>query len=186
MASTAFLDWRDIADDKEKYQAYLCSREWGELREEVRLRAGGKCERCKCNDMDAVHHLTYARKYHESLDDLQAICTGCHEFTHGKSNVDPNDRWHTDDLVLRPYRDAGGRTRGQMVACPSCSEARYSSVDRSVNKVTRDNEGFEVTSLGMTCDCGCNYQLDIWRPVAGNGNGGVYLVVNSTRDSKEG
>lgn len=86
----ALQDWRSIADDREKYQAYLCSREWAEKREAVRKRAGDKCERCKVLPIDAVHHLTYARKYEESLDDLQAICQPCHDFTHGKSASDPS------------------------------------------------------------------------------------------------
>lgn len=81
--------WQDIADDREKYAAYLCSREWAEKREAVRARSRGTCERCKRNPMDACHHLTYARKYDEQLDDLQAICNPCHEFTHGKRDVDP-------------------------------------------------------------------------------------------------
>ena len=83
------MNWQDIEDDKEKYQAYLASREWCEKREAVRERAGNKCERCCLLPMDACHHLTYARKYNERLEDLQAICTPCHEFTHGKSDFDP-------------------------------------------------------------------------------------------------
>ena len=86
---TATTDWRDIQDDREKYQAYLCSREWAEKREAVKERAGGKCERCTVLPIDAVHHLTYKRKYAERLEDLSAICTPCHEFTHGKSDFDP-------------------------------------------------------------------------------------------------
>jgi hypothetical protein len=82
-------DWRSILNEKEKYAAYLCSREWSEKREAVRRRAGGKCERCGVLSMDAVHHLTYARKYDEQLTDLQAICEPCHKFTHGKSEFDP-------------------------------------------------------------------------------------------------
>jgi hypothetical protein len=39
--------------------------------------------------MSHVHHLTYERKYHERLEDLQGLCEGCHEFTHGKRNRDP-------------------------------------------------------------------------------------------------
>ena len=81
--------WQDIQNDKEKYQAYLCSREWGVLKEAVRERSGGTCERCRTLPQDATHHLTYERKYAESIDDLQAICTPCHEFTHGKSGIDP-------------------------------------------------------------------------------------------------
>jgi len=83
-------DWRTITDDREKYQAYLCSREWAEKREAVRKRAGDKCERCKVLPMAACHHLTYERKYREELTDLQAICQACHDFTHGKSGVDPS------------------------------------------------------------------------------------------------
>lgn len=83
------MDWRRIENDKEKYSAYLCSREWAERREAVRERADGKCERCGLLPMDACHHLTYERKYSEDLSDLQGICNACHEFTHGKSNIDP-------------------------------------------------------------------------------------------------
>lgn len=83
------MDWRSISNEREKYAAYLCSREWSEKKEAVRRRAGGKCELCRCYQMDACHHLTYLRKYRERIEDLQAICSGCHEFTHGKRNEDP-------------------------------------------------------------------------------------------------
>lgn len=83
------MDWRDLEDGKEKRNLYYCSREWAELREAVRERAGNRCERCKTGPMDNCHHLTYARLYNERLEDLQAICEPCHQFTHGKSDVDP-------------------------------------------------------------------------------------------------
>jgi len=83
------VDWRSIQDDREKYAAYLCSREWSVKREAVRKRSNGTCERCKLLPMDHVHHLTYERKYCEGLEDLQASCKACHEFTHGKSDFDP-------------------------------------------------------------------------------------------------
>ncbi len=82
-------DWRQIRDDREKYKAYLCSRDWALLRNAVRARCGGKCERCGVNDMECVHHLTYARKYDERIEDLAGWCNACHEFTHGKSDKDP-------------------------------------------------------------------------------------------------
>lgn len=86
--------WQDIADDREKYAAYLCSREWSILKEAVKKRSGGLCERCRVVPGSAVHHLTYIRQYHENLDDLQHICSTCHRFTHGKSDVDPSEnRW---------------------------------------------------------------------------------------------
>lgn len=83
------MRWQDIADDREKYAAYLCSREWSALKEQVRSRSSGICERCTVNYMDHVHHLTYKRKYAEQLDDLQACCKQCHEFIHAKSERDP-------------------------------------------------------------------------------------------------
>jgi hypothetical protein len=83
------MRWQDMTDGKEKYAAYLCGREWSLLKEAVRDRSGGVCERCTANAMDHVHQLTYARKYREKLDDLQACCKACHEFIHGKSNSDP-------------------------------------------------------------------------------------------------
>ena len=116
MEST-LTDWRTIENDKEKYQAYLCSREWAELREAVRERAGGECERCLSLPMDACHHLTYARKYREELDDLQAICNPCHDFTHGKSEYDPRyslrlirylARCRFDDKRPLPFEYAAG------------------------------------------------------------------------------
>lgn len=88
MSQSVLQDWRSIQDDREKYQAYLCSRDWAILREAVHERASEICERCSTWPIDAVHHLTYARKYHENLDDLQGTCKWCHEFTHGKGKWD--------------------------------------------------------------------------------------------------
>ena len=77
------------SDEKERYQRYLCSREWAVLKEAVHRRCGGICERCNHSPVDHVHHLTYARKYNERLEDLAGWCEGCHEFTHGKRDRDP-------------------------------------------------------------------------------------------------
>ena len=82
-------NWKDMPEGKEKYQMYLASREWAEKRDGVRKRSGGICERCNWNKSDHVHHKTYIRKYNEKPYDLQALCKGCHDFTHNKSDVDP-------------------------------------------------------------------------------------------------
>jgi len=83
------MRWQDMPEGKEKYSAYLCSREWSVLKEDVKERSGGMCERCGVNVMDHVHHLTYKRKYAELPSDLQACCRQCHEFIHAKSDRDP-------------------------------------------------------------------------------------------------
>lgn len=87
--SVVLQRWQDMPEGKEKYSAYLCSREWSVLKEQVKARNGGICERCTINSMDHVHHLTYERKYREELEDLQACCKPCHDFIHAKSDVDP-------------------------------------------------------------------------------------------------
>ena len=74
---------------KLEYQKYLCSREWCEKKEQVKERSHGICERCLLQQSDHVHHLTYARQYHEHLDDLQDVCEDCHRFIHAKSDFDP-------------------------------------------------------------------------------------------------
>lgn len=84
--------WRDLPDGPEKYNAYLCSREWNVKKEAVHERSGGWCERCRVNRAEQVHHLTYSRKFSEPLEDLLHLCRGCHKFISGKSDEDPRPR----------------------------------------------------------------------------------------------
>lgn len=90
MSSLGFGDWKEIEEDsREKYQLYLCSREWAEKKQAVLERSEGKCERCIHGMMEEVHHKTYQNKYNERLEDLQGLCFDCHRFVHAKSNFDP-------------------------------------------------------------------------------------------------
>lgn len=77
------------ASEKERYQRYLCSREWAEKRKLVLIRSDNRCERCHGAPVSHVHHLTYIRKYDERPEDLQGLCEPCHEFIHGKRDDDP-------------------------------------------------------------------------------------------------
>lgn len=113
------MDWRTISDDREKYSAYLCSREWWVKREAVKKRCNGICERCGRNQMDSCRHLTYERKYCEELTDLQGICKDCHEFTHGKNGFDPADFWLPLKIESTPL--PGFPLTGVLV-CPFCSK----------------------------------------------------------------
>lgn len=83
------MDWKNITNEKEKYSAYLCSREWSIKKEAVKKRSGGFCERCISVPMYAVHHMTYERKYNENLSDLHAVCKPCHDWIHAKVGPDP-------------------------------------------------------------------------------------------------
>lgn len=85
-------DWKLCTDEKEKYQAYLCSREWWSLRNQVIERCGGVCERCKIRKVDHVHHLTYIRKYAEKLTDLLGVCKKCHDGIHQLNTARPTPK----------------------------------------------------------------------------------------------
>jgi hypothetical protein len=76
-------------DTSPRYLAYLQSPEWKARRTAVLKRCGGNCERCRRYLVDEVHHLTYARVYHELTEDLQGLCKPCHRFLHGDSFIDP-------------------------------------------------------------------------------------------------
>jgi hypothetical protein len=79
--------WQAMPDGNEKRQAYYCSRAWGLKKEAVKRRSGGRCERCRENPGENVHHISYENLYHESLLELIHLCRGCHEFQHGLSDV---------------------------------------------------------------------------------------------------
>lgn len=89
MSIIPMKNWRDYPNGKEKYQLYLASREWAVLKEAVRKRSGGTCERCANAPAQQVHHQTYERVYQEVLTDLVHLCPPCHEFLSGKLERDP-------------------------------------------------------------------------------------------------
>lgn len=76
---------------KADYQAYLASREWAILKNAVRERACGICERCLASPIQSTHHLTYERIYHEELTDLLGVCDPCHKWLSGKEDLDPDE-----------------------------------------------------------------------------------------------
>ena len=74
-----------MPDGQAKRLAYMRSRAWARKRAEVRRRSGGRCERCHRRRAREVHHLTYARLYHEPLGDLIHLCRPCHVAAHKRA-----------------------------------------------------------------------------------------------------
>jgi ribosomal protein S14 len=71
-------------------ETYLKSAHWSRVREHVKGRSDGQCERCGA-EMVAVHHLHYRSLWHE-LDDtscVMGVCAACHDYLHGRSSHDP-------------------------------------------------------------------------------------------------
>ena len=64
------------------YHDYLNSAAWAQKRELVHERAEYTCELCHSAVSFQVHHLSYANVGNEPLEDLQAVCRGCHEALH--------------------------------------------------------------------------------------------------------
>ena len=67
------------------YEDYLNSDHWQSLRSQVLDRDGYHCTRCENTNINSVlhvHHKSYDRLGHESLDDLIVLCETCHKQEH--------------------------------------------------------------------------------------------------------
>lgn len=153
------LDWRTMPDGAEKYNAYLCSPEWGKLRAIVGDRSGAVCERCRSNPAVAVHHLTYIRKYAELPEDLLHICQGCHEYTHGKSTTDPRDVIYQGQRPLSGIGPEPAFGMGDLlVSCPYCgSENCHLGAVVIDADASLGNQGSIV--IVMSCEMGCEWEM---------------------------
>ncbi len=86
-ANTISVEWdrrhtKITSLHKAQYALYLRSPEWRHKRNLVLNRDHRKCRVCEGKKKLEVHHLTYARKYNESLYDLVTLCETCHEIAH--------------------------------------------------------------------------------------------------------
>lgn len=66
------------------YRYYLTTGTWRERRRAALDAAGYRCQKCREPRRLNVHHLTYERLGQERPEDLQVLCRGCHETTHGR------------------------------------------------------------------------------------------------------
>lgn len=85
--------WRFMPDGTAKRIAYMHSSAWEKQRRRVWLRSQGWCENRCGRPGRQVHHLTYARLYHERLSDLRHLCGKCHQLAHGIQH-DRQLSWH--------------------------------------------------------------------------------------------
>ena len=68
---------------KEKYNEYLSSEAWKELRKKKINQAGRSCEICSSSKKIHVHHLFYKKdKENTELDELRVLCERCHVLIH--------------------------------------------------------------------------------------------------------
>jgi 5-methylcytosine-specific restriction endonuclease McrA len=65
-----------------KYNAYLKSDEWAQLKIDLFERRGRECEKCGRKNWLQVHHLHYKNVFKEEPGDLQILCKPCHDKEH--------------------------------------------------------------------------------------------------------
>lgn len=61
-----------------RYELYLKSEKWKQIRIRKFKQVGRKCEVCGSKKNLQCHHLNYERLGKERLSDLQILCTDCH------------------------------------------------------------------------------------------------------------
>lgn len=65
-----------------RYDEYLLTPHWQEMRRKALRHNFGRC--CACGNREDlnVHHLNYDNLYHENVEDLSVLCRRCHEIYH--------------------------------------------------------------------------------------------------------
>ncbi|MEQ3724083.1 hypothetical protein [Alcanivorax sp.] len=67
---------------KERYQQYLQSPEWAQVRDDIFVRDQGICLDCG-NPAEQIHHRSYPEVMgDENYDDLVSLCGSCHRYRH--------------------------------------------------------------------------------------------------------
>ncbi len=95
----------------EDYDTYLKSDCFARLKEEVRIRCGGNCERCLVNKYKHTHHVIYEKKWGtETSKNLAGVCPGCHNLLGGYSDDDPLD--HLQPTIFLTGDIRGSRLDG--------------------------------------------------------------------------
>lgn len=76
-----------------QYLEYIQTAHWKMIAEEVKKRAGHRCQVCNRDSELEAHHRTYRNLYHESenMGDLTCLCRRCHGLFH-ESNKPPQQQ----------------------------------------------------------------------------------------------
>lgn len=71
------------------HAAYMRSVEWKAKRAEYQRHRKWECRMCGTKRGIQLHHLSYANWRNEPLEDLMALCQGCHELVHAHREAHP-------------------------------------------------------------------------------------------------
>ena len=73
---------KKVSRFKKKYISYLDSKEWADIKLDIRQNKGNRCEICNSTKKLHVHHKTYKRLFKEEYSDLMLVCEVCHNKIH--------------------------------------------------------------------------------------------------------
>ncbi len=73
----------DRVAERKRTKSYYQSARWRALRLQVLERDRFACTKCGATDDLCVHHLSYANKGHEELEELVTLCRSCHAARRG-------------------------------------------------------------------------------------------------------
>jgi hypothetical protein len=103
---------------------------WILKRQEVILRANGRCERCRMRRGQHVHHLRYAKVIgHEPLEWLQLVCLDCHGHYHPNMTFLP---LHEQRAKAAQRRKARQASKAQAARCAHCGDTWPKAKHRAV------------------------------------------------------
>jgi 5-methylcytosine-specific restriction endonuclease McrA len=75
-----------------EYKEYLESSEWAQIKVDLYISRGKKCELCESTKNIAIHHRTYDRIFNEEPSDLIILCGRCHFKIHKKEIIKKKKR----------------------------------------------------------------------------------------------
>jgi 5-methylcytosine-specific restriction endonuclease McrA len=73
---------KQVSKHKKRYLKYLDSKEWSDIKIDIRIIKDNKCEICNSTKNLQVHHKTYKNLFKEEPIDLMLVCDVCHKKIH--------------------------------------------------------------------------------------------------------
>lgn len=112
----------------QKYDAYLLSAHWRDLRAKVFSDAGNKCESCGTQSSLHGHHMIYRTPLTECTpEDIMCLCEGCHKMLHENLRIKrskiPTTRLHTLSFLSTLQENPTHYGNGTLQRKPSLSRA---------------------------------------------------------------
>lgn len=113
-----------------RYEAYLQTEQFDEIRQAVFRRDGYKCFVCDSTTDIQPHHLTYRNVYHEPTRDLITLCRKCHSIFHAV------DRQR--EIVERLYQQEDERREAEYAKQQAESETAWQKAEKESQLITAE------------------------------------------------